>query len=310
MIIINLNDVEATKIRSCSTQSAPKGVEVYGSNVWVAIDAGRLQKFNTSNCSVTSYTVNGDPHFIDVQSNSKIAFTQHINNKITYYNASNNTQLDCTNNSINGADDIDSYSFNLQYFTSYNTGKVIKSVKNGNSCTITSYTLPESNSNPEGIDKSTDISGMFIVDQRNNKLYKFNVSTGQFTLCVDFKRSKPWFIAVDDSQDFLWVTFMEEKKIRAVGTLSCLVAETSTTAPNRVYDVAVIGSYGYAVVTFVDVPKVAKYDYSTDQWIVDDLSSECSNCEGFGIDTIYSSKTYYAALRSPNGSKLVVGSFT
>ncbi|MEM4237948.1 MAG: hypothetical protein QW050_03050, partial [Candidatus Nitrosocaldaceae archaeon] len=90
----------------------------------------------------------------------------------------------------------------------------------------------------------------------------------------------------------------------------CLVAETSTTAPNRVYDVAVIGSYGYAVVTFVDVPKVAKYDYSTDQWIVDDLSSECSNCEGFGIDTIYSSNTYYAALRSPNGSKLVVGSFT
>jgi hypothetical protein len=309
-------DAEAAKTRNCATNASPKGVEVYsaGSEVWVANDGGSLQKFSTTTCTgPTTYTVTGDPHFIDRQTSTKIAFTQHIGDKISFYDPSTGTQTDCSSVNVDGPDDIDAWDTTYEYATSYNAGKVLRI--NKSLCAITSYTVPGTNPNPEGIDKSTDISGFFVIDQNNNKLYKFTVSDGSFTLCKDFNTitgaPKPWFVAASDSQDILWVTFNAEQKVRALGTLSCLVAETSGTAAGNPYDIAIAGGNVDPYVTFNNNAKVQRYKTSTHTWsTADDWSTECGvGCTGFGIDTDIASNTYYAAMRSGGSThKLVVGS--
>lgn len=309
-IMYPISDAFAAKTRACTTNATPKGVDsVSTTEVWVANDGGTLQKFTalSTGCTSTSYTVNGDPHFIDRSASTKITYTNHVGNKITYFDPSTSTKIDCASSNISGPDDIDSDTSSAQYATSYNNGKVIKTVKETSSCTITTYSLPLSGANPEGIDKSTDVGGFLVVDQANNKLYKFSTSTNSFTLCTSFSVT-PWFVADDSGQDIAWVSFNFEKKIRAIGTLSCAVAETSPAASNTPFDIAV-KTGNTVIVTFNDVPKVGIYSISTHTWTgTDDWSIECSGCTGFGIDTIYSTGDYYAAMRGST-SKVVKGTF-
>jgi hypothetical protein len=318
-ILTSLPSVEAAKIRACSTNNSPKGVEAASSTeVWLANDGGTLQKFTTlsTNCTgVTPYSVFPDPHFIDRSSSTKIAYTSHVNDTINYYDPSAGTIQKCASTNIDGPDDIDSYDSNTQFSTSYNKGKIIKTVKGASSCTITSYTIPGTSANPEGIDKSTDISGFFFVDQNNKKLYKITASTGAINLVRDLSLDtsyKPWFVADStDTGNFVWVTFRDSGVLRAYATISGALVETSPSLGTglNVYDIAVINN-GIPVVTWIFDPKISKYDYNTNLWTTHDWNTDCSGCDGFGIDTIYSTNTYYAALRSLSGtSKIVTGSF-
>lgn len=307
ILFLAADNAEATKTRNCSVGAAPKGVEVYsaGSEVWVAVDGGSLKKFNTTSCTpATTYTVSGDPHFIDRQTSTKIAFTQHIGDKISFFDPSTLVQTDCTSVNVDGPDDIDAWSTTYEYATSYNKGKVLRVDKSA--CSITSYTVPGTNPNPEGLDKSTDISGFFVLDQANKILYKFKQSDGTFTSCRTFTTT-PWFVAVSDGSDLMWVTFNSEQKLRAVGTLSCLVAETTATAPGTPFDVAIAGDNTEPFVTFNNNAKVARWDTLTDAWLSDDWNTECSTCTGFGIDA--TGDTYFAAMRGST-SKMVVGSLS
>jgi hypothetical protein len=308
-----VHEASATKTRACTTNSSPKGVDsVSTSEVWIANDGGTLQKFTSlsTGCTSTPYTVNGDPHFIDRSTSTQIEYTNHINNKITYFDPSTLTKIDCTDANISSPDDIDSDTASAQYSTSYNNGKLIKTVK-GTPCTVTPFSLPLSGANPEGIDKSTDVGGFLVVDQANKKVYKFNTSTNSFTLCLTLANI-PWFVADDSSQDIFYVTINDHvsgnnvDQVKIGGTLSCLVAETSPTAPGHPFDIAV--KQNAAVVTFNDIPKVGIYSTTTHAWTFDDWSTECSGCIGFGIDTIYSTGDYYAALRG-SISKIVKGTF-
>lgn len=95
--------------------------------------------------------------------------------------------------------------------------------------------------------------------------------------------------------------------MRALGTISCAVAETSVVGVGNVYDVAIAGDGADPYVTHNDNAKVARYDWSTDSWgNPHDWNTECSGCTGWGIDSIISNNTYYAAMRGST-SKLVVG---
>ncbi len=316
-ILTYLPMAEAAKVRACDTNADPKGVAAASSTeVWSANDGGTLQKFTNlaSNCNKTSYTVNGDPHFIDRSSSTKITYTNHVSDKITYFDPSTSTKVDCTNASIDGPDDIVSYDSNTQFSTAYNSGKIIKTVKGTSSCTVTAYTVPGTSPKPEGIDTSPDISGMFFVDQNNKKLYKIAASTGTITLVRDLTLDtvyNPWFVAdSNDNGNFVWITFRDSGVLRAYATASGALVETSPSlgTGNNVFDIAVI-SQGVPIVTWYQDPKISKYDYGTDTWTTHDWSTECSDCDGFGIDTI-SSGTYYATLRSLSGtSKIVTGSF-
>jgi hypothetical protein len=318
LAIIPIQTADATKIRNCTTGTDPKGVDSTNNWAWVSIDGGKIQRFSLSSCSVTDFSsgITGDPHFLAVSSDtSKVAFTEHASHKVGYLNPGTNTVIECTNSNINGPDDIDFWTGTNQYFTSYNNGKLIRSSLSGSSCTFTSYTLPGTGPNPEGIDRSSDANGFFVVDEdpTNKKLYKFDQSTGSFTLCRTFT-AVPWFVAVSDASDLMWVTFNAEKRIRAVGTLSCLVAETSpsTTGLGSPFDVAIAQGGVDAYVTFNDNSEVRRFKTSTHTWSTpDNWSTECSTCFGFGIDESASSdNTYYAAMRGPTTSKLVVGSIT
>jgi len=67
-----------------------------------------------------------------------------------------------------------------------------------------------------------------------------------------------------------------------------------------------------AYVTFNNNAEVRRYKTSTHTWsAADNWSTECSSCFGFGIDeSLLSDNTYYAAMRGPTLSKLVVGSIS
>ena len=307
-----IHDASATKTRACTTNSSPKGVDsVSTTEVWIANDGGTLQKFTalSTGCTVTPYNVNGDPHFIDRATSTQVQFTNHVNNKITYFNPDTLSKIDCTSSNINSPDDIDSDTASAQYATSYNNGKLIKTVKGTSTCTITSFTAPDTGANLEGVDKSTDVGGFLVIDQANKKLLKFNTSTNSFSVCTTFSQI-PWFVADDSAQDVAWVTFNSEQKIRAIGTLSCLVAETSPTTPtttNKPFDIAVVSGNKVAV-TFNDTPNIGFYSITTHTWTTDDWSSDCNGCTGFGIDALYSTGDYYAALRGTT-SKIVKGVF-
>ena len=210
---------------------------------------------------------------------------------------------------------IDSYDSSNQFSTAYDTGKIIKTVKGISSCTVTVYPVPGASPHPEGIDKSPDISGLFFVDQNNKKLYKIVASTGAITIVRDLTLDtvySPWFVAdSNDAGNFVWVTFRDSGVIRAYATLTGALVETSPSlgTGNNVYDVAVINT-GIPVVTWWQDPKISKYDYNTNTWTTHDWNTECSGCDGFGVDTIFSANTYYAALRSLSGtSKIVTGAF-
>lgn len=314
-ILSPVTDASATKIRACTTNQAPKGVDsVTTAEVWIANDGGTLQKFTnlSTDCTNTSYSVGGDPHFIDRATTTQVEFTNHVNNKITYFDPTTSSKIDCTSTNINSPDDMDSDTASAQYSSSYGNGKIIKTVKGTGTCTVTAFSLPLAGAAPEGIDKSTDVGGFLVVDQANLKLYKFNTSTNSFTLCTSFS-AQPWFVADDSTQDLSWVTFNAAKVIKAVGTLSCLVVKTSAltsiTPDHLPYDIAVKSGATKVIVSYNDLAGVGIYDIGTDSWTNESWSTECSGCTGFGIDAIYSSGDYYAAMRGSTTSKIVKGTF-
>ncbi|MFY3742074.1 MAG: hypothetical protein HMLIMOIP_002537 [Candidatus Nitrosomirales archaeon] len=304
-------EAEAAKVRNCSTDEAPKGVDVSGSYVWQAIDGGSIKRFSTSSCTVTTYTsgITGDPHFITAPSTTKITFTEHIANKIGVLNADTNTGNECTNASINSPDDIYFSDVTTRYFTSIDNGKLGKiTLDASNNCTFTFFNVPGTTPAPEGLDRSTDANGFFLVDQFNNKLWKFDIGASpgnEWTQCpTTTLPSKPWFVDADDTNDRVWVTFTDGR-VRAYGTITCALIETSPSAGNNLYDIALMNAA--PVVTRIFDPIVSKYNMSTDQWSNDDWTSECSGCIGHGIDA--SGTNYFASMRSFGiTSKLVVGS--
>lgn len=319
-VLPNLPSAQAAKVGACDVNATPVGVEVDPSNskVWVASTGGTIQQYlGLNTCTNSSHTVGGDPHFIDVASGTtKIDYTFHSTNdrSIGYYNPSDSTKITCdegSSSSNNGPDDVDSYSSTSQYFTTYTNGKVVKSVKGTSSCTFTSYTVPGTTPNPEGIDKSTDVSGFFVVDQLNKKLYKMT-SGGSFTLCSTFA-DIPWFVAASDANDLLAVTLTKSDQtqgwVKIIGTLTCAVAETSPANTDLPYDIA-MRSNGEPIVTFKNAPKVTKYSYSTHNWVTaHNWSTDCgSGCVGFGIDVNTGTNQYYAAMSGTN-NKLVRGTF-
>lgn len=311
-VMYPINDAEAAKTRACTTNQSPKGVEsVSTTEVWVANDGGTLQKFTalSTGCTVTSYTVGGDPHFIDRSSSDKITFSEHTADKITYFDPSASTQQECTGTAINDPDDVESDTSSAQYSTGYASGKLVKTVKGASSCTVTSWTVA-TGANPSGLDKSTDVNGFLIVDQQGNDLYEFDKSTNTMTLCESFT-SKPWYVTDDSTNDKAWITFGASKVIRSVST-SCngsIFTSSLTGIPsvNWPFDVAVRSGADKVIVTMSDNAKIGIYDISADTWTFDDWSTECSGCTGFGIDAIYSTGDYYAALRGTSTSKIVKG---
>lgn len=315
-LIQPISVVDATKTRACTTNQTPKGVDSVDPNeVWIANDGGTLQEFTnlSTDCTNTSYTVNGDPHFIDRSTTTQVQFTNHINNKITYFDPSTGNKIDCVDANIDGPDDIASETASAQYSTSYNNGKLIKTVKGTGACdTVTPFTLPLDGANPEGVDKSTDVGGLLVVDQFNNNLYIFDTSTNTFSLCASFS-SRPWFVADDSTQHLAWVTFNEAQVIQGIATLSCGIVRTSAlttpTFDHLPFDIAVRSGGDKVIVSFNDESDVGIYDISADSWTFDDWNAECSGCTGFGIDAIYSTGDYYAAMRGTTTSKIVKGVF-
>jgi hypothetical protein len=292
----------ATVLLNCAVDLEPKGVAARNANsIWVAIDSGELHQFTNlpNGCNKNTITVNNDPHLLNETSTGLVAFTNHISNKVSYYDINSGNTISCSNSVFNEPDAITTFS-GAQYFTNYLSGYVAKSVKGTSTCTITSYLVPGTNPRPEGIAASTGINGLFVVDQNNNKLYTFNPSTGNFQLCVNFGVGHvPWYAAVSDSSSIIWVTFNAEKTIRAVGTLSCLVAETDARAPGSPFDVALTSDQISPRITFSDSSIVSKFDESSKSWSNDYWSNYCgANCYGFGIDTDIASGVYYAAMRS------------
>lgn len=110
MPFLPVNIAEAAQIRNCTIDDDPKGVDyVSSSEVWVASDGGKLTKFTNigTDCTKTTYTAGTDPHFIHRVGSTKIAYTQHISDTISYFDPSTNTNLNCPSNSnIDGPDDI------------------------------------------------------------------------------------------------------------------------------------------------------------------------------------------------------------
>lgn len=304
-------EAEATKVRNCTTGEVPKGVDVSGSDVWQAISGGSIKRFSTTSCTVTTYTsgITGDPHFITAPSTTRITFTEHVANKIGVLNADTNTGNECANANINGADDIYFSDVTTRYFTSYNNGKLGKvTLDANNNCTFAFFTVPGTTPNPEGLDRSTDANGFFVVDQFNNKLWKFDIGTNQWTQCpTTTLPSKPWFVDADDTNDRVWVTFTDQR-VRAYSTTTCSLIETSPQAGNDLYDIALMNAAPVVTRRFDET--VSKYNMSTDQWSHDDWTNECSGvCNGHGIDA--SGTNYFASMISGSGSissKLVVGS--
>jgi hypothetical protein len=272
-----INDAEAAKTRACTTNQSPKGVDaVATSEVWVANDGGTLQKFTalSTGCTVTPYTVGGDPHFIDRSASNKITFSEHVSNKITYYDPSTNTQQECAGSAIMSPDDVDSDTATAQYSTGYTSGKLVKTVKGTTLCSVASYTLNTSmGANPEGLDKSTDVGGFLIVDQKLNRLYKFNTSTLAVTLCTAFT-AKPWYVADDSTNDKAWITFGSAKVIGSMST-SCTGTPfysslTGIPPVNWPFDVAVRSGADKVIVTMSDNAKIGIYDISANTWTYDD----------------------------------------
>ena len=103
------------------------------------------------------------------------------------------------------------------------------------------------------------------------------------------------------------------KVITKIGTISCMVQYSSLTPPitasNWPFDIAVRSGANKVVVSFSDTNNIGIYTVGTDSWTLDMWSTECSGCKGFGIDAIYSSGEYYAALRGSSTSKIVKGTF-
>jgi hypothetical protein len=152
---------------------------------------------------------------------------------------------------------------------------------------------------------------MYVIDQKNDKLYEFNVSTGSFTLCDTFT-AQPWYVTVKDSPtDLATVTFNLNGYVSVIGTLTCKVIENSPAAPNNghPFDLT-MNSNGEPIATFNNLPQVDRYRYSytTHNWVsAQDWGSSCgTGCVGQGIDVNPSTNEYYAAI-SGSSNKLVEG---
>lgn len=116
----------------------------------------------------------------------------------------------------------------------------------------------------------------------------------------------PWYVSANDSQDIFWVTFRDEQKIRALGTLSCLIAETSGTAAGQVFQVEFAGDGVDAYVNYQNNAKVSRYDTTSNTFTTDDWNTECLSCFGFGLDSQISSNTYYATMSSGSSANKIV----
>ncbi|MGI0057462.1 MAG: hypothetical protein ACREAK_08840, partial [Nitrosarchaeum sp.] len=128
-------------------------------------------------------------------------------------------------------------------------------------------------------------------------------------ICATFS-AIPWYVADDSTNDKAWITFGSAKVIGSVST-SCtgsVFYSSLTGIPpiNWPFDVAVRSGADKVVVTMSDNAKVGIYNISANTWTYDDWNTECSGCAGFGIDAIYSTGDYYAALRGST-SKIVKG---
>jgi hypothetical protein len=304
----------AFKLKNCSVDTDPRGVAAFNaSTIWVAISGGELQEFTNSNndCTNTKITVNNDPDFINETSTGLVAFTNHLFNKISYYDTSTGDTISCSNSLFNEPDDIITYG-GAQYFSSYNNGYEVKSVKSGSTCNITTYAVPGPHSNPEGLAYSGQGSALFVVDNFNNKMYLFYPSTGTFSLFYDFNTlvgsvyDHPWYIAVDTKDSIVWVTFYNDKLVRAFGILSNLLVSTSPTTTGFPFDVALSGNYD-PIFTYGDIPKVGTFDTQSGLISDDDWSNVCSTCNGFGIDVDGRTGKYYASMQTGNTPQLVIG---
>lgn len=245
---------EALKVRSCTTDEVPRGVDARNISgtieVWIATYSSSVYKFAGDSCTNTKYTsgITGDPHFINVVSNV-VVFTEHIANKIGIIKSDSGTIFECNNTSINGPDDISFLNQYSRYFTNYNNAKLGKVTVSFDpiQCRFTFYNMPLSNANPTGIDRSSDANGYFVIDQRNRILYKFQISTGQFTLCASFN-SIPNYVDADDTNDRVWITFFDGR-IRIYNTITCELLHETPSLGDRLKDIALMGG-NYAVVTW------------------------------------------------------------
>jgi hypothetical protein len=321
--------VNAFELTNCAVDQGPRGVAAHNSSsIWVAIETGppsggpELEQFTglPGNCNHPSpITINGaDPDFVNVTSTGIVAVTNHETGDkfITYYDPGQSPSLfSCRNSVINEGDKIITYQ-GAQYFSSFLSGYIIKSVEGVDSCTTTTYALPGNTPFPEGIAYSGQGSALLVVDDNNRKLYLFYPSTGVFSLFFDLRTlpipdQHPSNIAVDYKNNLVWITFPEGRVVVAIGILSQTLVYTSpSTKSNDPYDIAISGDYE-PVFTSNNSNVIGDYDISNNVIDYDDWTSACSNdCFGQGIDVDARTGNYYAALQNPTGSspdQLVVG---
>ena len=314
MILNPISNASATKTSNCTSSSDPKGIDFVSTvEVWIAAGSGNLDKFTSfSPCTKATSNVGGDPHSIDRTTTTQVSFSEHLGDKITYFDPTTGVQIVCAGTAIDGPGDTDNNGSGSQYTTDNFKGTVIKTVKGTSSCTVTVYPVTGTSPKPEGIVMSTDVGGFLVIDQNNKKVWKMTTS-GVFTLCKDFSTilgaPQPWYVTANDSQDIFGVTFRDEQKIRYLGTLSCLVAQTSGTAPGQVFQVEIAGDGVDAYVNYQNNAKVSRYDTTTNTFTTDDWNTECLSCFGFGLDSQISTNTYYATMSSgSSANKIVKGS--
>ncbi len=207
-----------TNLISCAASSAPKGILVTGTNVWMGLSgSGKIGLSSTTTCMTTAYSGKNDPTYIGAFGNGNFAFTQKTasNSCISTWNpsAKSVTASYCAGSGV-GFDDVatDPTNSGKVWTTEYYNAALVEYTSAGSA---TVHSIPYSSagctsSNPEGV--RVDNSGNVWVADENSGcglLWKYTPSTSTWShtgLYLSGTQVYPWFLAYDGTNGVLWIS--------------------------------------------------------------------------------------------------------